>query len=402
MKTILEDSKMIQEIMTAHRRYLHENAETNTDLPLTTKYVTDKLKEMGYEPKEICKAGIVAVAGGKKPGKTFLLRADMDALPIKEETDLPFKSKTDHMHACGHDLHTAMLLGAAQLLKTHEDEIEGSVKLMFQPAEERITGAKSMIDAGVLENPKVDAAMMIHVFTGLPAPAGLMLIPNKGVVSAASDFFTINVCGKGGHGAMPNMGIDPLNILAHIHIALQEINSREIAPSDTAAITVGMMSGGTAANVIPDTASLSGSIRTFSKENRGFIKKRLEEIATGIAQTFRGSATIEYPQGCPCTINDGKLVEQFAEYTKMLLGSDQIMNADDFAGGMLAKLPGSEDFAYVSELVPSIMCVLSASSEGETCKYPLHHPKAVFSEEPLYIGAAVYANTAIEWLKNNK
>lgn len=402
MKNILKDSKALQNSIVAHRRYIHKNAEVNMDLPLTTKYVMNKLKEMGYEPKEICKAGIVAIAGGKKPGKTFLLRADMDALPIKEETDLPFKSENGNMHACGHDMHTAMLLGAAKLLKNHEDEIEGSVKLMFQPAEETTKGAKSMIEAGVLENPKVDAAMMLHVFTGIPAPAGLTLIPNAGVGTSAADIFTIKVHGKGGHGAMPNVTVDPLNILSHIHIALQAINARELPSGDNAVLTVGIINGGDAANVIPDTASLSGTIRTYSKENREFIKKRIEEISKGIAATFRGSAEIEYPMECPSTINDGKLVEQYAEYNKMLLEPDFIVSTSDFAGGLLAKMAGSEDFAYLSELVPSVMGLLSASSKDGTFKYPQHHPKAFFSEEPLYIGAAMYANTAIEWLKSNK
>lgn len=401
MKNILEDSKALQNSLVAHRRYIHENAEVDTELPLTKKYVMEKLKEMGYKPNEICKSGIVAIAGGRKPGKTFLLRADMDALPITEETDLPFKSKNGNMHACGHDMHTAMLLGAAELLKNHEDNIEGSVKLMFQPAEERTTGAKSMIEAGVLENPKVDAAMMLHVFTGISAPAGLTLIPNPGVGSAA-DIFIIRIRGKGGHGAMPHMTVDPLNILSHIHIALQEINSRELPSADNAVLTIGIINGGDAPNIIPDTASLSGTIRTYSSENREFIRMRIEEISKGIATTFRGTAEVEYPMGCPATINDGKLVEEYARYNQMLLEPKLIANISDFAGGAFSKLSGSEDFAYVSELVPSVMGILSASSEDDKCKYLLHHPKAFFSEEPLYIGAAIYANTAMEWLKNNR
>lgn len=273
---------------------------------------------------------------------------------------------------------------------------------MFQPAEETIKGAKMMIEAGVLENPKVDAAMMLHVFTGIPAPAGLALIPNSGEVTSAADIFTIKVHGKGGHGAMTHMTVDPLNIISHIHIALQEINARELPSADNAVLTVGTINGGDAPNIIPDTASLRGTIRTYSKENRELIKRRVEEISTGIATTFRGSAEVEYPVECPSTINDCKLVEQYAEYSKMLLEPHLITNISDFAGGILAKLAGSEDFAYISELVPSVLGILSASSADDKCKYLLHHPKAFFSEEALYVGAAIYANTAIEWLKNNR
>ncbi|RDU24632.1 M20 metallopeptidase family protein [Anaerosacchariphilus polymeriproducens] len=401
MKILLDEAKKLQDTIVSHRRYMHENAEISINLPLTTKYVIKNLKDMGYEPIEICKSGIVAIAGKQKTGKTFMLRADMDALPIMEETNLPFKSKTNNMHACGHDLHTAMLLGAAQLLKDHEDELEGQVKLMFQPAEETMGGAKDMIDAGLLENPKVDAAMMIHVFTGVPAPAGLVVVTDSGIVSASSDWFKVTVQGKGGHGAIPNLSIDPLNIISHIHIALQSINAREIASGDNAVLTIGHMCGGNAANVIPDSAFLSGTIRTFSQEKREFIKKRLEEISKGIASTFRGEAEVEFLSGCPSVINNEDLNNQFNRYSRELLGSQQTVNATDVAGEAFSKFTGSEDFAFVSELVPSVMTLLGTTSEKPEYIYPLHHPKAVFNEDPLYIGAALYANTAIEWLKNN-
>lgn len=398
MKKLLEEAKKLQNILVDNRRYLHENAETHIDLPVTKAYVLEKLKEMGYEPKEICKSGVVAVAGGKKPGKTFLLRADMDALPITEDTDIAFKSKTNNMHACGHDLHTAMLLGAAQLLKNHEDEIDGQVKLMFQPAEETLAGARNMLDAGVLENPKVDAAMMIHVSTGMPIPAGSVFIPNAGIASSASDWFTINVQGKGGHGAMPNDTIDPLNVISHIHVALQAVNARELKPGENAVLTIGQMHGGNTSNVIPDTAFLSGTIRTFSKEAREFIKKRLEEISSGIASTFRATSQVEYPCGCPCLINNKELREQLKQYASELIGEEKIIKD----GKGPDKLLGSEDFAYISEQVPSVMFGLGAGSSLQGFTYPQHHPKAVFDESPLYIGSALYANNAMEWLKNNK
>jgi hippurate hydrolase len=402
MKNLIDEAKGLQDLLVSYRRFLHENAEIGLDLPITTQYVIEKLTEMGYEPKEICKSGVLAIAGGKKPGKTILLRADMDALPIIEETGLPYKSKTGNAHGCGHDLHATMLLGAAKLLKLHEDEIEGTVKLMFQPGEEIVLGAKNMVDAGVLESPSVDAAMMIHVFTGMPEPAGVVILPEPGPFTASCDLFKITIQGKGGHGAMPNMTIDPLNIISHLHIGLQEINARELLPSDNAAITIGEMNGGEAANIIPDSAYMSGTIRTYDNNVREFVKKRIVEITNGIASSYRGSAKVEYINSCPSVINDTELANKFAIYTKEFIPSKQVVTAQNFANGLFKKLPGSEDFGFISEQVPSIFVALSACITDESNMYPQHHPKAQFSEEPLYVGASIYANTAIEWLKNNK
>ncbi|WFA08867.1 M20 family metallopeptidase [Tissierella sp. Yu-01] len=400
MNKILQEAKLIQDEIVNNRRYLHQNAEIGQNLPITTKYIIEKLTEMGYDPKVITDSAIVALARGKKEGKTFLLRADIDALPIVEENDLEYKSTTKNMHACGHDTHAAMLLGAAKLLKQHEDEIEGTVKLMFQPAEEQLSGAKSMIEAGVLENPKVDAAAMIHIFSGMPVPAGTLLMPEGGYVSASGDMFHIEVQGKGGHGAMPQDSVDPLNVISHIHLALQEIISREIPPSNAAVITVGQMHGGNAANILPDTAFMEGTIRAFDKDDRALMKKRVVEISEGIATTFRAKATVDYRMECPSVYNDPALYEQVLKINKDLLGEENIKGFDVvYPGG---KMTGSEDFGYVSEKVPGLMMVLSGGSPEEGFPYPQHHPKVNFCEDVFYIGSAVYANTAIEWLKNNK
>ena len=258
-----------------------------------------------------------------------------------------------------------------------------------------------MIGAGVLENPKVDAAMMIHVFTNIPVPSGIVAIPPGGVATAAADVFSVTVHGKGGHGAMPHLSVDPLNVIAHLHIALQEILAREIAPTETAALTIGQIHGGNAANVIPDMASLSGSIRSYSKETREFIKKRLEEIASSVAVTFRATATVSYFTECPSVINDTELVTQVTSSATELLGTSRVVDLASIAGGAFTKNPASEDFACITELVPGIMVVLSAGSTQEGYLYPQHHPRARFNEEILYLGAGLYANTAIEWLSNN-
>ncbi len=370
------------------------------DLPITSAYIAKRLKEMGYEPEIVSGAGVVALAGGKKPGKVILLRGDIDALPIVEENDLEYKSTTENMHACGHDTHAAMLLGAAQLLKDHEDEIEGTVKLLFQPSEETLSGAKAMIDAGVLESPKVDAAAMIHIFSGMSMKSGTLAVAEEGYSTSSGDMFHIDIQGKGGHGAMPQDSIDPLNVAAHIHLSLQEIIAREIKPSSTAVITIGQMHGGNAANIIPDKAFIEGTIRAFDRDDRELMKKRVVEIAKGVASVFRASVNVEYRMECPSVYNDRELSEFTYNINKEMLGENNVVTfSEAFPGG---KMTGSEDFGYISEKVPSIMMALSGGSPEEGYPYPQHHPKVNFNEDAFYIGSAVYANTAIQWLKNNK
>ena len=400
MNNILKEAKEIQDIIVKDRRYIHQNAELGHNLPITSGYVMSRLKEMGYEPELMGNSGVVALAVGKKKGKTFLLRADMDALPIVEENELEYKSSTQNMHACGHDAHAAMLLGAAQILITHLDEIEGTVKLMFQPAEEQLSGAKEMVNAGILENPKVDAAMMVHIFSGLSINGGTLIIPKGGYVSSSADMFHISINGKGGHGAMPHQSIDPLNVAAHIHISLQEIISREVAPDSTTVITIGQMHGGNAANIIPDKAFIEGTIRAFNGDERKLMKNRVVEISKGIAATFRAEADVEYRMECPSVYNNPSLYNQILKINSDLIGEDSIKSFDDvYPSG---KMTGSEDFGYISEEVPSIMMVLGGGSPEQGYPYPQHHPKVNFMEDVFYIGSAVYANTAIEWLKLNK
>lgn len=395
---VYKGAQAIQDEIVKHRRYFHQNPEVHLDLPLTTKYVKDRLIEMGYEPVD-CGYGVVATVGGKKSGKVFLIRGDMDALPIVEETTEEFKSTNENMHACGHDMHTAMMLGAAKLLKDVEDEIKGTVKLMFQPAEETLAGAKAMIEDGLLENPKVDAAMMIHVMTGFPLPSGKIIVPNPGIGSASSDWFEIHIKGKGGHGAMPDSTVDPINVASHLHIALQAINSRELPPSEAAVLTVGLMQAGTTPNVIPDTAKMAGTIRTFNPETRKFITQRLQEISENVASTFRAEASVNLPIGCPSLIVDENLVDSANKHLSDLLGKDNVYPMDKLMPG--GRMTGSEDFGYVSERVPSIMLSLSAGNSDDGHKFPMHHPKATFDESPLYRGAASYAYLAIKWLEEN-
>ena len=403
---LLQEAEALRAQILAERRWLHENAETGFDLNKTHAFVKQELADMGYQPVDCGRAGIVALAGGKKPGKVFLLRADMDALPIQEESGVEFACKSGNMHACGHDLHTAMLLGAARLLKAHETEIPGTVKLMFQPAEEIFEGSHDMIEAGLLENPKVDAALMIHVMAGMPFPAGTVIVSAPGVSAPAADYFEIKVRGKGCHGSMPNTGIDPLTAAAHILIGLQELQARELAMDDRAVLTIGTMNAGTAANVIPDSVTMGGSIRTFDEETRAMLKKRMAEIAGGIAQAFRAEADVAFGSGCPTLVNDRDLSACCETYVKELLGKGKAFSVAELnamgGGGQSSKSAGSEDFAYVSQEVPSIMLALASGQPEKGYQYPQHHPMVKFDESVLPVGSAVYAYTALRWLEEHK
>lgn len=390
----LKEALTAQEQIVADRRYLHSHAEVGFDLKDTVNYIRQRLANMGYQPRTIGKCAVVADLVGKKGGKSILLRADMDALPIQEESSEDFACQEGNMHACGHDMHAAMLLGAAKLLMNHRDQINGSVRLLFQPAEEILEGAADAIAAGVLENPKPDAAIMIHVMTASPLPTGTVIISSPGVSAPAADYFKIQVQGKGCHGSMPQQGVDALSIGAKTVTALQQIHARELPSADASVLTIGTFQAGTADNVIADTATLGGTMRAYSEESRQFLKQRLAEIPKGIAKTFRGDAEVIFGSGCPTLVNDEHLSSTAEVWMKKLLGENAI-SAARFGS---SRSGGSEDFAYISHEVPSLMLALSAGSEKEGYIHPLHHPKVTFDERCLPVGTAVFAQCAIEFL----
>ena len=394
----LKEAKEIEKEIIENQRYLHQNAEVGFELSKTAKYVKSKLEELGCQVIPCGKNGLIALIG-KGNGKTFLLRSDMDALPIKEEADIECTCKTGNMHACGHDFHTAMLLGAAKLLKNHENQINGTIKLMFQPAEEILSGAKNMIENGVLEKPKPDGALMLHVMAGLPLKTGTIIVAN-GISAPAADYFTINIQGKGCHGSTPQQGVDALTIGAHILIALQEINARELGVSDEATLTIGKMNGGTTGNVIADKTVLEGTLRAYDEEIREHIKKRISEITQGIASSFRGKGTADFGNGCPPLKNDGELSKEIEGYLTEAFGEEWILNTEKM-GGRTNKSGGSEDFSYISQEVPSVMLALAAGNSEEGYIYPQHHPKVKFDEKVLPIGSAALAQSAFYWLENH-
>lgn len=396
---LLQEAKQLQPELLQCRRTIHRHPETGFDLQETKALVKRQLTEMGYSPQECGKCGLVALAGGKKKGRTILIRADMDALPIEEAAEVEYRSETPgRMHGCGHDMHTAMLLGAAKLLKAHEDELAGTVKLMFQPAEELFQGADDMIGAGVLENPHVDAAVMIHVVPGLPLPSGIVLVPGAGTGMASCQQYRIVVKGKGGHGAMPHVAVDPITAAAHIHLALQEINSRELGPDEFGVFTTGMFRAGDASNIIPDTAEMRGTIRTADLAVNEKIKTRIREIAQGVGGAMRTEVTVDFFDFCPPMLADGALSECGLGYMKELLG-DGAMSMAALGGPKVGG--GSEDFAFVSCKVPTVGMFLSAGSPEEGYAYSQHHPKVTFDDSILYRGSAAYAYFAARWLEEH-
>lgn len=396
---ILESAKEIEAEITEIRRYLHQNAEVGFELENTVKFVKNKLNEMGVDCKRCGRAGLRAEIGHAGE-KTVLLRADMDALPISENSGEEFASNGGTMHACGHDMHTAMLIGAAKILKTHEAELGGKVVFMFEPAEELLAGARDMIEAGILD-PKPAAAMMLHVMTGIPLETGSVVVSSGGVSAPAADYFEITVKGKGCHGSTPNAGVDPITAAANIITGLHNIKSMELSMSERAALTIGKVSAGNSANVIPDTATLAGTMRAFDEDTRTFMKKRICEMVELVAKALRAEAKVEFISGCPSLLNDDKLSESVYGYARELFGDDKAFTSDELMAksDRESQTSGSEDFAYISREVPSIMVALAAGKREDGYVYPLHHPSVRFDEDALVNGSALFAYTAIRFLE---
>ena len=401
MEQLLENAKKIQTNLVKIRRFLHQNAETGFDLPKTLAFVEENLLKMGYTPQRCGKAGIVATLQPSSPrqrqNKAILLRADMDALPIKEATGQPFACKTGKMHACGHDMHTAMLLGAAHLLKTRQAGVTRPIKFLFQPAEEMLEGAKDVLKGGILETPEVGSAVMIHVLTDVPLPTGTIVVSAEGVGAPAADYFTITVKGKGCHGSAPQNGVDALTAAAHILIALQEISARELSPAQKAVLTVGSMETGGAGNVIPDKVTMRGTLRAFDENVRAQMKERMEKISQNVARAFRAKASLSYQGGCPTLRNDGGMSALSYQILQKTMKKNAVYLSSQLGGGETeTRSGGSEDFAYISRRVPSVMLALAAGEPEKGYRFPLHHAKADFDESVLWKGSFALSAIALQ------
>ena len=303
MSTVIDEAKALQEQIVRDRRWLHQHPELGFDLDETCAYVRGRLEEMGYEVSSPCQGALLAQVGDPAAGPVFMLRADMDALPVQEATGLDFASTNNNMHACGHDTHTAMLLGAAKILKDHEAELKGCVKLLFQPDEEGVApveycGGDAVLEAGVLENPHVDAVAALHV-QALEFDAGA-IYTRKGTIFSSIDDIDVRITGRGAHGSTPHQGIDP----CHIYQGFQNLIAREVDPTQTCVATFGKIESGRAANVIPDSASMLGTLRTQDAGVRQGFKEHAQRMVKSIAEAFGGTATVDFLRGVPNTYND--------------------------------------------------------------------------------------------------
>ncbi|MBO0468065.1 amidohydrolase [Enterococcus plantarum] len=380
--------QMPQADMIKWRRHLHRHPELSFHEVETAKYIQKVLADFpNLEVTSLTENSVIATLKGSKPGKTIALRADIDALPIMEEADVDFPSENPGvMHACGHDTHTAMLLGAIKVLSGMQDKIAGTVKFIFQPAEEEPPGgAKLLVEAGVMDD--VDMVFGLHIAPNIPVG---MVGTRKGAASAASDVFTLKIQGKGSHGSTPDLSVDPIMIGVEIINNLNNIVSRNISPFDNAVISIGEFNAGKTANVIPDTAQIQGTVRTNNKEVRQFIKTRIEGIIEGICKMYGASYDLDYLLGYSEVNNDSDATDIVLAAAEKVVGKERIFEAP--------KMMGGEDFSAYTDVKPGSFFILGGGTAAEGCGYMNHHPKFKIMEECFPVGSGMHAQLILDIL----
>jgi amidohydrolase len=384
----LAEARRIEKELVETRRTIHRTPELGFEESETCRLVKGRLEAIGLKPRVIAGTGVSALIEGGRPGRVLMLRADMDALPILEETGLPFASqKPGKMHACGHDFHTSILLGVSRLLAAERPE-KGTVKLNFQPAEEGLHGAKGMIEAGIMERPAVDAAFGYHIWQGIPVgQVGVV----TGPAMAAVDTFTITIHGVGGHAAYPHKSVDPVMIAAQIIGAIQSIASRTVNPLDSVVVTVASIHGGTAFNIIPPSVEMKGTVRSFSKLVRREVPRRMATLVRQIAAAHGGRGELQFSHEDPALVNDAKLATFFREVVTDVVGRKNLIDTEPSMGG--------EDMAFYQEMVPG--CYIFVGSGPKGTVYPHHHPKFNPDEAVLPIATAIMTEAARRWLSSN-
>lgn len=382
--------KEIEKEMIEIRRYIHENPELSLQEFNTTAFIKEKLKSTAIEWQDMgTETGLVGLLkGGSSDCSVLALRGDIDALPIYEDTDLPFSSKNKGvMHACGHDLHTTVLIGTAIVLDQLKKNWEGTIKFIFQPAEETLSGSKKMISAGVLKNPAVDHIACLHTW---PYTDSGKIGIKKGPIMSASDMFEIEIIGAGGHAAHPHKSIDPIPIASDIISAIQKIVSRNLSPLDSGVVTIGQIHGGSASNIIANNVEMSGTIRTLNRDTRDMIKKRMEEIVYHISAASGATATIKFDEGCLPVINDYDLVDIMENALIKNLGKDNIDYLNEPS-------MGGEDFSFYMAHVPGMLFRLGTGTDNERTRRPLHNAGIVFDEEAIATGILAMSGFAIQY-----
>ena len=372
------------------RRHLHENPELGFEEVATAQYIADYLAGLGLEvTRQVAKTGVVALIRGAWPGKTVAIRADMDALPIQELNEVPYKSKhPGKMHACGHDAHVAAAIGAARILWELRDQINGNVKFIFQPAEEAPGGAEPMIAAGVLENPTVDAIIGGHVWGGLES--GIIEVMS-GPTMASSDIIRLKIIGKGGHAAQPHTTIDPIVIASEIVGALQKLVSRQTDPFESVVISICSFHAGDVFNVIPHSAYLEGAVRTLNNELRQELPHKIEKIIRGITEPYGATYELDYYLGYPVTVNDPGVTETVRKAAVSVLGADKVRVAARAS-------MGGEDYAYFLNKVPGTYIRIGTRNPEKGICQEMHHPRFDIDEAVLELTPVVYAQAAFDLL----
>lgn len=360
------------------RRIIHSNPEVGFDCFKTLNIISDKLKEYNITPLK-CNEGLVAYIG--LGSKTILLRSDIDALEIKEQTHLDFKSTNNYMHACGHDIHTAILLTTCKILKRYEHLLKVRVKVMFQPAEEILSGAKNMIEGGVVSD--CDAAFMLHVLSRTKDKTGMIYLKDSDIIAPSSDFFKIDIYGKSTHGAMPEKGLNPINPSIDIISGFNSLLVYEKSFNDKALITTTSIICGQSYNVLPETCSIKASLRTYDENLRKALKTRIKDFTQRIAHAYSCDTSIEFISQCPVLVNDKILRKKVLKILQEKYTYGITTNLDSTSSG-------SEDFAYVSQQIPSVSLTISAGSKNDGYIYPLHNPKVVFDENVIKCGIEAF------------
>ncbi len=387
---IKELSHKYQQYTIDMRREFHMHPELSMHEERTSERIKEELQKMGIPFVSMAGTGVLATIKGKKAGKTIALRADIDALEITEKNDVPYKSQNEGvMHACGHDTHAAMLLGAAKVLNEVKDELNGTVKLMFQPGEEVAQGAKRMIEDGALEG--VDEVFGMHVMGNFPT--GKIAI-GAGARMASADMFKITIKGKGGHGSTPHVGVDAILAASAVVMNLQSIASREISPMDTVVVTVGKLVSGTRFNIIADEAVMEGTTRCFNYEVRKNLPVMMERIIKSTAAAYRAEGELDYQLLTAPTINNEESTERVRKSIEKVMSKDAVME--------MPMMPGAEDFSEYLAIVPgTFVLVGTANQEKDTC-YSNHHAKFNIDEDMLENGVALHAQYAIDFLNGEK
>lgn len=372
------------------RNTIHQKPELSGEEHETTKLIRETLSQNGIESEVIADGtGLCALIEGAGKGRTVAYRADIDALPVQEDTGLVFRSKTpNRMHACGHDIHTVVLLGTGIMLQRMRAELNGSVKLIFQSGEENFSGARKAIKKGVLRNPDVDCILAMHTWPDLPAGTiGL----KKGPMMASSSSVQFAVEGRGGHSAHPHKAIDPVIISAYIMTALQSIVSRNVAPLDPSVITFGKLAAGTVSNVIPNEATAEGTVRTLSVETDRLIEERIRALVSLQAESFGAKAKVSYEPICPPVINDGRIIDILEQSAAASIGDENVRWLE-------SPSMGSEDFANYLAHVPGALVRLGTGNETPESHLPLHNSKIVFDEQSIETGVRFMMQAIVQLL----